>query len=136
MSELTLSSFYPNNYICCHNDLNFDDGTYEVLERNVILNIFIIENHRIQYHIKYNTSLNKRLITFKFEYLTADDGTPINNIWRQAYESEKYSLMSSSRWDLYPKEYEIITEHNKKFNDTWNKFINHMQTCAENDVTP
>lgn len=136
MSELTLSSFYPDNKICCHDDLNFNDGTYEVLEREVILNIFIVENRKIQYHIKYNTSLNKRLITFKFEYLTDKDGIPIYNVWRQTSENNRYNLLSSSRWDLYPKEYEIITEHNKQFNDSWDKFVNHMRMCAENDITP
>ncbi len=81
MSELQISSFYPNNLIICENDLPFEDGTYEVYERDDILNIFLIKNQRIQYHIVYNIKNKKRLITWKFEYLTINN-KQVHNVWR------------------------------------------------------
>lgn len=130
MSELTLSSFYPNKIIFCDSDLNFEDGIYKVWEREVILNIFIIEKSRIQYHIQYNTSLKKRLITWKFEYLTAEDGTQIHNVWILT-DRNKYDLYTSSHWNLYPEEYNIRAKHDLHFNAIWDKFIDHLRTCPK-----
>lgn len=112
MSILTLSSFYPNNLVCCPEDLPFEDGTYELIERGEILNFFLIKNHRIQYHIVYNRALKKRLITWHFEYLNKN-GQEIHNVWRQLMESERlvdspnYDLFYTSHWDLYPEEFKL-----------------------------
>ena len=136
MSELTLSSFYPNNTISCENDLPFDDGTYEVWERKVILNIFIIKNHRIEYHTQYNISIKKRLITWKFEYLE-HNGKQLHNVWRQPIDTNVYDLLySSTNWELYPEEYKKRIEHNKNFNICYDTFINNVKDCAINDKSP
>ena len=70
-----------------------------------------MKDHRIQYHIQYNTLIKKRLITWKFEYLTTDDGQPIHNIWRQLSDTKGYYLYTSSHWNLYPE------DHKKRIQD-------------------
>lgn len=95
MTELTVRSFYPNYSISCDDILPFEDGTYEVWERT-LLNIFIIKNHKIEYHIIYNISMKLRLITWKYEYLE-QDGKQTYNVWRQQTDEDKYYLFLSKQ---------------------------------------
>jgi hypothetical protein len=121
--SLTLESFYPDNLIKCKADLPFDDGTYEVWEGNSILNIFEIKNKRIIFHYKYNVSMKLRLITWHFEYLTAEDGSQICNIWRQCEETTERDLFHSTHWHLYPEVYKARMEQKNRWNTMWNKFV-------------
>lgn len=135
MSKLTISSFYPNNLVCCQEDLPFKDGTYEVIEREAILNLFLIKNHRIQYHIVYNMERKKRLITWHFEYLNKN-GQEINNIWRQTMDTDNCDLYFSSHWDLYPEEHKYHLEFKQNTEKSWNNFVNYMGNCRENNIEP
>jgi hypothetical protein len=135
MSNLTLSSFYPNNLVSCSEDLPFEDGTYEVIEREAILNFFLIKNRRIQYHIVFNMERRKRLMTWHFEYLNKN-GQEINNIWRQTMDTDKCDLYFSSHWDLYPEEHKARLEFSQASEKIWNNFVNHIGNCRENKVEP
>ncbi len=118
----TLDSFYPKGIVKCESDLTFADGTYEVWERDVILNIFEIKNKRIIYHYKYNTEMKLRLITWHFEYLTAKDGTQICNIWRQPTRTGEQDLFHSTHWQLYPEHFAIHLKQKQQVETFWNKF--------------
>jgi hypothetical protein len=135
MEQLKITSFYPNNYICCPADLPFDDGTYEFIERQALLNLIIIKNHRIQYHIVYNMERKQRLITWKFEYLEKD-GKNVENIWRQTMNTNKYDLYSSSHWEYYPEEHIARKEFQTNVDQMWNNISNHIENCRENNIDP
>ena len=135
MTLLQLSHFYPDDKILCENDLPFEDGTYEVFECDVILNIFLIKNHRIQYHIIYNIELKKRLMTWHFEYLTINDKL-VNNLWRQLGNTTQLDMWYSNHFELYPEHNSKKIEYNNKFNKEWDKFLNFMVECSVNDVNP
>ena len=123
MTALTLDSFYPEGLIKCEADLPFEDGTYEVWEREVILNIFQINNRRILYHYKYNTAMKLRLITWHFEFLTAADGSHICNVWRQPTRTATQDLFHSSHWHLYPEQYARRQEEKERSKIIWNRLI-------------
>lgn len=36
MVELNMNSFYPKGLIVCDSDLDFEDGTYEFIEREML----------------------------------------------------------------------------------------------------
>ncbi len=135
MSESELSPFYPNNLVCCDADLPFEDGTYEIYQRKVILNLFMIKNHRIQYHIVYNIESKKRLITWHFEYLNINEDK-IHNIWRQPMDTNKCDLYFSSHWHLYPEEHKAHIEFKKNTDMYFTNFINHIGNCRENNIEP
>lgn len=134
-STLSLSSFYPDNSVVCLNDLPFEDGTYEVYERNVILNIFQIKNHRIQYHIVYNVETKKRLMTWSFEYVT-NNGEQVHNVWRQTMNANKCEMYASSHWNLYPEEHKQRLAHHANFEVKFENFINHVGKCQEENKCP
>lgn len=136
MSDYKIPEFYPNDVISCENDLPYEDGTYEVWQRDVILNIFLIKNKRIQYHIQYNTLLKKRLITWRFEYLTHSDNTKIHNIWRQPMDTKDIDLYSSSHWELYPEDLKKRIQHKQNFQAGWNNFTDYVINCAKKDIAP
>jgi hypothetical protein len=133
MTSLQLSDFYPDDIILCENDLPFEDGTYEVFKGDYILNIFLIKNHRIQYHIVYNIELKKRLITWYFEYLTINN-KQVHNLWRQLSDTTELDMWYSNHFELYPEHYNKKIECEKNFNEKWDKFINFMIECSINDI--
>ncbi len=132
---LELKSFYPDDLVECQNDLDFEDGTYEVYQRNVILNLFLIKNRKIQYHIVYNVEKKKRLITWTFEYLKVND-QEVHNVWRQTMDTKECDMYSSNHWELYPEHYKKRMEHQKNTQSMWNSFVDHVKDCAENDISP
>ena len=116
MTSITEESFFPNGRIACYNDLPFEDGTYEVWKNDVILNVYQIKNHRITHYYKFNTELKKRLITWLFEYLTAEDGTQIHNVYRHLPNVVDKEMWYSSHWHLYPEENEHMVIVHSTFN--------------------
>jgi hypothetical protein len=128
MAELTIESFYPDNRVECLKDLPLEDGTYDVIERESILNIFEIKNHRIIYHHKYNANMKLRLISWIFEYLTAEDGSQICNVWRQPQGTLERDLYTSTHFDLYPEHHKKRLEHAEKSKIKYETFINNLDT--------
>ncbi len=124
MTELTMESFYPENIIKCEADLPFEDGTYDVVEREDILNIIEIKNHRITHHHQYNAKMKLRLITWTFDYLTAEDGTQIHNIWRQPRGTIERDMYASTHWHLYPEHHKKHIENTTRSKEKWNNFFN------------
>lgn len=136
MTSLTIESFFPNHQIECHNDLTFDDGTYEVwTEDNVILHIFQINNYRITHYYKYNTKINKRLITFLFEYDVAEDGSYIHNVYRHLPNVKDKEMWYSTHWNLYSKEKKHKDNLTKEFDRVWDKYVvDILNTSSVNNV--
>lgn len=130
MPDLSMKMFFPNGYIWCDKDLDFVDGTYEVWERDVILNIFQIVNKRIIYYYKYNTEIKKRLITWIFEYIKGSNGDQICNLYRHLPCIGEKELYVSSHWDLYPNEYKKILEFKKIADRDWDAFVEYQFKMA------
>ncbi len=125
MSNLTLSSFFPDTLICCPNDLPFEDGTYEVIERGS-LNFLIMKNHRIQYYIAYHLESKTRIFTWHFEYLNKD-GEEIHNVWIQRSSSNKFVLFESTHGDLYPEEHKAVIEFKQNAKKCCNNPVRHNE---------
>jgi hypothetical protein len=131
MTSLSYDMFFPNNKIWCDKDLEIADGTYEIWERDVILNIFEIKNKRITHYYKYNVEMKKRLITWLFEYLKDDNGVQICNVYRNHPDVNHKELISSSHWQLYPEEYKKQLDFKQKFNTQWNTFVMDILTTSQ-----
>jgi hypothetical protein len=134
MSDEELSRFFPDNKIWCDKDLEIEDGTYEIWQRDVILNIFEIKNKRITHYYKYNVEMKLRLNTFLFEYIKHTDGSEICNVYRKHCDDKQKVLICSSHWHLYPEEHKQRVDFTNNFNKMWDSFVrNTINTSQQFD---
>jgi hypothetical protein len=128
MTSLTIHSFYPDGLVHCEADLPLADGTYEIWDREYVLNIFEIKNRRIIYNVMYNTKTRERLITWIFEYFIAKDESQICNVWLQPPNTQARNMYSSTHWHLYPEEYKKREDHGNYFIELWDKMFGQQTT--------
>lgn len=138
--NLTADFFYPDGLVYCPNDLDIEDGTYEIPNpightEGCIKDVFVIKNRRIQTHCRYNISKNIRLMMWRFEYLNID-GNTVNNIWRYPDHNnpDVGDLFSSTHWEYYPKEYEARVAFDKAGSEAYDKMIDQLLYRQQNRI--